>query len=47
MQKEIIEMWLDKNSPQYRKRKSREATKNSYYKSILTYYALVINKACK
>ena len=34
-QKEIIESWLDENSPQYRKRKSRAATKSSYYKSIL------------
>ena len=46
-QKEIIESWLDENSPQYRKRKSRPATKSSYYKSILTYYVLLINKANK
>ena len=46
-QKEIIESWLDENSPQYRKRKSREATKNSYYRSILSYYVLLINKANK
>lgn len=46
-QKEIIEDWLDENSPQYRKRKSRPATKSSYYKSILTYYVLLINKANK
>lgn len=46
-QKEIIETWLDENSPQYRKRKSRPATKSSYYKSILTYYVLLINKANK
>ena len=46
-QKEIIETWLDENSPQYRKRKSREATKSSYYKSILKYYVLLINKANK
>lgn len=46
-QKEIIESWLDENSAQYRKRKSREATKSSYYKSILKYYVLLINKANK
>lgn len=46
-QKEIIESWLDENSPQYRKRKSRAATKSSYYKSVLTYYVLLINKANK
>jgi len=42
--KEIIETWLDENSPQYRKRKSRAATKSSYYKSVLTYYVLLLNK---
>lgn len=46
-QKEIIESWLDENSPQYRKRKSREATKSSYNKSVLMYYALVINQSNK
>ena len=46
-QKSIIENWLDENSPQYRKRKSREATKSSYYKSVLMYYAYVINMANK
>lgn len=46
-QKEIIEGWLDENSPQYRKRKSRLATKSSYYKSVLTYYVLLINKSNK
>ena len=46
-QKEIIEGWLDEKSPQYRKRKSRAATKSSYYNSVLTYYTLVINKANK
>lgn len=44
-QKEIIEGWLDEKSPQYRKRRSRPETKSSYYKSILKYYVLVINKA--
>ena len=46
-QKEIIEGWLDENSPQYRKRKSRPETKASYYRSIISYYALLINKANK
>ena len=46
-QKEIIEGWLDEKSDQYRKRKSRAATKSSYYTSVLTYYVLVINKANK
>ena len=35
-QKQIIESWLDENSPQYRKRKNRLATKSSYCKSVLT-----------
>lgn len=46
-QKQIIETWLDENSPQYRKRKSREATKSSYYKSVLTYFTLCIYEANK
>lgn len=46
-QKEIVEDWLCENSPQYRKRRSRPATKSSYNKSILTYYVLVINAANK
>lgn len=46
-QKQIIEGWLDENSPQYRKRKSREATKSSYYKSVLIYYTYVINQSNK
>lgn len=45
--KEIVENWLNENSPQYRKRKSRPDTKSSYNKSILTYYVLVINTANK
>ena len=46
-QKEIIEGWLNENSPQYRKRKSRAATKSSYHKSVMIYYVLVINQANK
>ena len=44
-QKQIIEGWLDEKSPNYRKRKSREATRSSYYKSILKYYVIIINRA--
>jgi hypothetical protein len=46
-QKEIIEGFLDENSPQYRKRKSREATKNSYVRAVTSYYALIVNQANK
>lgn len=46
-QKEIVEGWLDEKSVNYRKRKSREATKSSYYQSVMKYYILVINKANK
>lgn len=46
-QEEIIREWLDENSPQYRKRKSRPQTKSSYNNSILIYYVLIINAANK
>ena len=46
-QKEIVEEFLNENSPGYRKRKSRAATKSSYNKAITTYYALVINQSNK
>ena len=46
-QKQIVVSWLDENSPNYRKRKSREATANSYIKSILMYFALTINKLAR
>ena len=46
-QKQIILKWLDENSANYRRRKSREATANSYVKSITMYFALVINKVSK
>ena len=45
--KETILSWLDENSPNYRKRKSRKATQISYYKSILMYLVLVINKCAR
>lgn len=46
-QKEIIEGWLDDNSPGYRKRRSRLATKNSYIKAIYTYFTIIIHNANK
>lgn len=46
-EKEIIESWLDENSSQYRKRKSRAATKSSYNKAIIKYYSLIIVQANK
>lgn len=46
-QKEIIVKFLDENSPQYRKRKSRLATANSYQQSVLKYYVLIVNLANK
>ena len=46
-QKEIIEILLNKGTPSYRKRKNRPDTKSSYYKALLGYYAIVINKCAK
>lgn len=46
-QKQIIENWLDNNSTAYRRRKSRLATKNSYFKSILTYFTILIHVSNK
>lgn len=46
-QKEIIESFLSDNSPSYRKRRSREATKNSYHKSVTTYFVLLIHNSNK
>ncbi len=46
-QREIIEGWLDEKSSVYRKRKSREATKSSYHKSVMTYIVLLIHNANK
>lgn len=45
--KETILSWLDENSPNYRKRKSRKATQISYYRSILMYFVLVINRVAR
>ena len=43
--KEIIYTFLEDNSANYRRRKNRLATQNSYYKSVLEYIVLIINKA--
>lgn len=43
--KQTITSWLDESSASYRKRKSREATANDYYRSVLTYLVLIISKA--
>ena len=40
-------MFLEDNSAGYRRRKNRIATQNSYYKAILEYVVLIINKANK
>ena len=42
--KNIILSWLDENSPNYRRRKSRIATQNSYYRAIALYIILTINR---
>lgn len=46
-QKEIIEILLNKGTPNYRKRKNRPETKSSYHKALLGYYAIIINKCAK
>lgn len=46
-QKEIVEFWLNENSPAYRKRKSREATAVSYHKSVMSYFAWTIYNSNK
>ena len=45
--KEITSDFLDDNSIGYRKRKKREATKNSYHRALLTYFAITIINANK
>ena len=44
-EKEIIESLLMENSPAYKRRRSREATKNSYHRSILMYFTLIIHNS--
>lgn len=46
-QKEIITKLLDENSDSYRRRKNRQATANSYIRSVSSYYALCVNQANK
>ena len=46
-QKEILEILLSENSPAYNKRKSRIATKNSYNRSILSYFILYIHNCSR
>lgn len=45
--KKTILSWLDENSDNYRRRKTREATANNYYRSILSYITLCIHKNAK
>ena len=45
--KNMILQWLDEKSPNYRRRKSRIATQNSYYKAIALYIILTINKIAR
>lgn len=42
-QKEILEELLSENSPAYNRRKSRTNTKNSYQKSLLGYFIIMIH----
>lgn len=44
-QKELIENWLCDKSPAYIRRRSREATKNSYERAIRMYFALAIHNS--
>ena len=44
--KELVESWL-MTSERYQRRKSRLATKNSYFKTILMYFTLIIHTANK
>ena len=44
---EIVDKFLCENSIAYNRRKSREATKNSYNRAVLTYFVLIINQSNK
>jgi len=44
---QILVSWLDENSPNYRRRKNRIATANSYKRACLTYLVLAIVAANK
>lgn len=45
--KEIVEHWLEENSPAYRRRRSRLGTKNSYHRSVFVYFTLATHNANK
>ena len=45
--KSTIISWLDENSPNYRRRRSRRATAASYYRCIFMYIVLTINKIAR
>jgi hypothetical protein len=45
--KDIVMDLLEDNSVRFRKRKSREATKQSYIRSLLTYFTVTIIYANK
>lgn len=44
---DIITSWLNENSDNYRRRKSRLSTANSYKKAVLMYIVLIINMTSK
>lgn len=46
-QKEIISQWLETNSIEYKRRKSRLATQISYNKCVLQYFVLIIHQSNK
>lgn len=46
-QHEIIEEWLSENSQAYMRRRSRAATKSAYFKSIYSYFTLLIYESNK
>ena len=41
--KETIMSWLDSNSPNFRRRRNRNATAVAYYKAVLLYITLAIS----
>jgi hypothetical protein len=43
--REIVEQLLSENSPAYTRRKSRVATKNSFERAVIMYFALAIHNA--
>lgn len=45
--KSTILQWLDENSENYRRRKSRLSTQMSYYRAVLLYLVLIIDKVAK